>query len=410
MRPIGLDVIIGCLVACAFGWGAVAPRFAHADIDPNSGIDFVRIGAVNNPAWPGTTPPTPGDRAVGRGSVGYEYHIGKFEVTTAQWVEFFNAAYDRPASDRIPHLVPPSIWGAVGTTATTPGGQRWRVPAGNEMLPVGTISWRMAAIYCNWLCNNKSTAREAFLNGAYDVSTFGFGDPFGFSDQLTHNPGARYWIPTWDEWIKAAHYDPNKANADGSRGGWWQYSTTSDTAPIYGPPGQRVVVLGLPGPDPNGPLAQANSGWNDRQFPGFVPESTPLGAYAGVTSPWGMFDTAGGMSEWTEETLGSGSLLESRFFDGSGIYESASNSRASDAIRSSGADFPSLALPSNGFRIASSVPSPSTFALGVGAIVLLNRRRRHGGSHAKCSTDWKTGCSGGHGVPGRSGVGRADRR
>jgi hypothetical protein len=252
-----------------------------AQVDPASGIDFVSIGAAGNAAYPGDG--TPNNRAQGRGGVNYEYRIGKYEVTTAQWVEFFNAAYDRPSNDRIPHLIPPSFWGGVPTAPTTPGGQRWAVPAGNEMRAVGNISWRMAAIYCNWLHNDKATTREAFLSGAYDVSTFGYtGDVF--TDQLTKSPGAKYWIPIWDEWLKAAHYDPNKANPDGSVGGWWRYSTTSDEVPIYGPPG--VLVQGMP--------TQANAGWDGVDFPGFNPFTVPLGAYANVTSPWGLFDTAGG--------------------------------------------------------------------------------------------------------------------
>lgn len=159
-----------------------------AQPDP-SGIDFVTVGAVGNAPWAGNG--TPGDRAVGRGSVGYEYKIGRFEVTTAQWVEFYNAAFDRPANDRLPHLIPPDHWGASGAMPHTPGGRRWSVPAGNEMIPVGNISWRMAAMYCNWLSNDKSADRSAFLNGAYDVGTFGYVGNV-FTDQREHNPGARY--------------------------------------------------------------------------------------------------------------------------------------------------------------------------------------------------------------------------
>src|SRR5690606_22099076 len=144
-----------------------------------------------------------------------------------QWVEFYNAAFDRPRDDWIPWLVPPTQtnWGAAPTQPNTPDGLRWRVPAGNDMRAVGNISWRGAAIYCNWLHNGQSTDRAAFLNGAYDVSTFG-GGAFEFTDQATHNPGARYWIPTWDEWLKAAHYDPDRNGPD--QGGWWLYSNGTD--------------------------------------------------------------------------------------------------------------------------------------------------------------------------------------
>jgi len=191
--------------AALLGGMSILPEVAWAQVDPNSGIDFVHIGAVGNAPWTGNG--TAGDQAIGRGGVNYPYNIGRFEVTTAQWVDFFNAAYDRPPSDALPNLLPPTYWGAVGTTPHTPGGQRWAVPPGHEMYPVGNISWRMAAMYCNWLCNNKSTDRSAFLNGAYDVSTFGYSGN-SITDQPTHTPGARYWIPTLDEWIKAAHYDP----------------------------------------------------------------------------------------------------------------------------------------------------------------------------------------------------------
>ncbi len=50
-------------------------------------------------------------------------------------------------------------------------------------------------------CNTASApllARAVFLTGAYDVSTFGFA-PDGFSDQVSHSPGARFWIPTHNQ-------------------------------------------------------------------------------------------------------------------------------------------------------------------------------------------------------------------
>src|SRR5579862_2644532 len=107
---------------------------ARADIDPLSGIDFVQIGAAGNAPWAGNG--TAGDQAIGHGQVNYDYSIGKYEVTTSQWVDFFNAAFDRPPSDQLPYLIPPTHWGAAPTTPTVAGGERWTVPAGNAMLPV----------------------------------------------------------------------------------------------------------------------------------------------------------------------------------------------------------------------------------------------------------------------------------
>lgn len=342
-------------------WAAPGVR---ADVDPLSGIDFVRITHAGNAPWMGDG--TEGDRAVGRGSVGYEYSIGRFEVTTSQWVQFFNAAYDRPAGDApLPHLIPPTFWGAAGTTPinnSNPNARRWEVPAGNEMRPVGNISWRMAAMYCNWLHNSQSTAREAFLDGAYDVSTFGYTGTV-FTDQQTHHPNARYWIPTWDEHLKAGHYDPALNNG---QGGWWRYNISSDTAPIYGPPGVLV----------NGQTAQANAGWQASDFPGHSPFTVPLGAYPSVQSPWGLLDIAGGTNEWTEEiSFVAGMHPTFRGFDGSSWGSSPSESLL-DQVHFRGGDSPSFSFLDLGFRVASSVPAPCSSALVLGLYVILAQRRR----------------------------------
>ncbi len=103
------------------------------------------------------------------------------------------------------------------------------------MIPTGGITWRTAAVYCNWLHNGKGTNREAFLSGAYDVSTFGYiGEGGGFTDQLTRSEGATYWIPSLDEWMKAAHWDPDRNGEN--QPGWWMYGSASETPFIYAPP------------------------------------------------------------------------------------------------------------------------------------------------------------------------------
>jgi formylglycine-generating enzyme required for sulfatase activity len=325
------------------------PSRVLADIDPLSGIDFAVITHPGNPPWMGNG--TPDDRAIGRGGVGYEYRIGRFEVTTSQWVEFFNAAYDRPTNDRLPHLLPPRTWGAVAAAPTVPGGQRWRVPAGQEMFPVGDISWRMAAIYCNWLHNGKQAARESFLSGAYDVSTFGYVNGDIFTDQAARSPGARYFIPTWDEWLKAVHFDPDRFGED--QPGWWTGPGSRDGILTGGPPGQGL----------------ANWGWTNGSW-----STVPLGAYP-VESPWGLKDAAGATGEWTESILDfGGSNPPYRILDGS--YWGSTSSGTLDLIRGGGADYPSIITRDYGFRIAAAVPSPTMGVLGCGVISWITRRSR----------------------------------
>jgi len=339
-----------------------------ADIDPASGIDFVRITHPGNAPF---TTANPNDFANGRGGVDYQYGIGRMEVTTFQWVEFFNAAYDRDPADRIPHLELPTFWGAGGAIPHTPGGLRFSVPAGNENRPVGNISWRMAAIYTNWLCNNKGTQRSAFLSGAYDVSTFA---TLG-GEQRAHTPGARYWIPTWDETLKASHYDSQKANTDGSIGGWWTYGNGSDTPYVYGPPGVTI----------NGQPTQANAGWDNRMYPGRSPFTIPLGAYPAVQSPWGLLDVAGGTTEWTESVLVV-DTVPYRIFDGSWWSLDPGGARQLDTARTYGGEFSYIPTLEFGLRIATSVPSPGTCAAGVGVFLLYGARRKRRNTCSGCSS------------------------
>src|SRR5262245_20884126 len=122
------------------GWFSVAwalwASAAFAQSDP-LGIQFVTVGSPGNPAYQS---PNPNDFVNGRGRVDEAYRLSQFEINTAQWTAFYNAAYDRAPGDSIPFVDTPLIWGAVGATPNHPGGQRWTVPAGNEMRAVGGIS------------------------------------------------------------------------------------------------------------------------------------------------------------------------------------------------------------------------------------------------------------------------------
>jgi hypothetical protein len=141
----------------------------------------------------------------------------------------------------------------------------------------------MSAISCNWLHNGRTTDPQGLLSGAYDLGTFGRLPDNTLTDQLTRSPGARFWIPSQAEWLTAAHYDPSKAGP--GSGGWSQYPTSSDTAPVSGLPGTQG--------------AQTSTG--------LFQNSYSVRAYPTVQSPWGLLDTSGGGTEWTESILFGGS-------------------------------------------------------------------------------------------------------
>ncbi len=332
---------------------------------PDYGHNFITIGDAGNPGYSGLDP---FNNFTGRGAVDYEYRISRTEVTSAQYVEYLNARITAgfPASTiRVPRL---------GGVVYDFVNNRWITSAGGDMLPVGGISWRNAAIYMNWLHNGKGTEAADFMSGAYDVSTFGDnGDqPRTFTDQTTRSPGARYWIPSLDEWTKAGHWDPNK-NGPG-QGGYWEFSHTSDTQPIPGLPGVGETTADLPIEDADAFLVALES-------------------YPETRSPWGLLDLSGGGAEWTEAwtTPNGQPATEARIWQGAGGGNSTISpgddnfddilgiDRTTDRIWEVGARRPTEpTAPYITFRIASAIPAPGVGVplLAVGVSLFARRRRR----------------------------------
>ena len=324
---------------------ALCASAAWAQPDP-SGIDFITIGAAGNVGYNGPA----GGWVQGRGQIDYEYRLGRTEVTTAQWMEFYNTF-----GARVPGLTYPLQWGA----SYTGNPNRWyelsNVPNAAD-IPARGMSWRTCAMYCNWLCNGKSSDISAVANGAYDISTFGYNGQ-NYTDQETHNADAKYWIPTYDEWIKAAYYDPNKSGP--GQAGWWTVTPNrSDTRLTYGVPG----------------VGQANAGFRDTQQ-----ESQyliPLGAYPQTVSPWGMIDAAGGTSEFLETSYSANGLTQ-RMTKGSYAGSGDFGARTLDNIVGFSTTFPSDRDYSDGLRLAATVPSPSALiVVSVGVLLGPIQRRR----------------------------------
>jgi formylglycine-generating enzyme required for sulfatase activity len=310
------------------------------------GMEFVRYTAINNPEARGVNNPN-----FRFGRVTQEFAIGRFEVPRAVWVEFYDALL---------YVNDNSAPGQGVAWAQFPSGGRPTNIPGQEMRPVGGISWRTAAILCNWLHNDRQWTREAFASGAYDISTFGW-DPVNgrrFTDQREASAGARFRLPQWNEWTAATHYDPSAATPAGADGPgrWWQQPLTSDAAPVYGLP--RAIV--------NGQQAQANAGTGA--------SGVLLGSYSTAQTPWGLLDTAGGMTEWTEtysESPFSG--VNARSFDGS----SWRGSTILDFASLDGGDDPSIPDWEYGVRLIHMVPTPSSAVLlGLSCVVVTCRNRR----------------------------------
>jgi len=116
------------------------------------------------------------DRVVA--AVGYEYNIGKYEVTAGQYTEFLN----KVAATDTYGLYNTSIWsdslGCQIQRSGSSGSYTYSVVGDWANRPVNYVSWGDAARFANWLHNTQATgAQDAsttedgayFLNGATGV-------------------------------------------------------------------------------------------------------------------------------------------------------------------------------------------------------------------------------------------------
>ncbi|MBX3387556.1 MAG: SUMF1/EgtB/PvdO family nonheme iron enzyme [Phycisphaeraceae bacterium] len=333
-------VVLSAACAAALSGAAVAGPVPP----PDYGYQWATITHPGNAPYTG--PVVGSQRVLGRGTVNYEYRISKTEITTAQWAEFVNTfatqanfpitLFGRPS---FTNSVP--IWGAFQDPFYSGPGRRFVYHPNEADRPVFGIRWRWGAMYANWLHNDKSSDWSAVFGGAYDTTTWD-SDGWPHTDALTHEPGARFWIPTLDEWLKAVYYDPHKNGQD--QEGWWQWVNGSDEPPIPGLPGTpgATTSAGLPSMgvgDPNDPMR------------------IRVGAYPDAQSPWGLLDTAGGASEWNEEPYNIPDFFFERGYQGASAFNESNYVLLShvSALGSSSLDLGSIQT----IRLASAVPSPS---------------------------------------------------
>ena len=314
---------------------------------PDFGFEWVTIGAVGNLAFPYRDPIN--GLIEGRGRVDYEYRIGRLEVTTGQWLEFINAFAAQPGAPI--DIFGPRFWGAQRDPNYGGPGRQYvlRNVPNAELLPVDGISWEDAARFCNWLHNGRPSSLSSLQTGAYDTSLFGTPHHQWPPHLRQRLPGARFWIPSLDEWLKAVHYDPNRFGP--GQEGWWLDKNGQDTTNISGPPG----------------TGQTSAGWLHPTEP-WVEWDIPLGAYADSRSPWGLFDTSGGASEWLEEVFHN-ARGHAGSFAGQQMYE------LWDTVFGIGGQTPTIRI--NGLRLASAVPAPNgAVSVVIVGFWFLNRRRR----------------------------------
>lgn len=225
------------------------------------------------------------------GQVATTFRMAKYEVTISDYVTFLNAVAKR--GDGANATVIASLYDDRMATDTTIAGIA-RSGSGTEAAPyvysaigdknkpIAYIDWFSAARFANWM-HNGATATADIESGAYSLAG-------GFSPYVTRESGAKWWIPSHDEWFKAAYY-----KGGGTSAGYWMFPTRSDTAcettPSTGTNHANSLQLGVYA------VTQATTLDTTQNY------LTAVGTYINSPGPYGTFDQGGNLEEWTENVL-----------------------------------------------------------------------------------------------------------
>ncbi len=303
---------------------------------------------------PGNAPDTRYS-TTGYGAVGYDYRIGKYEVTAGQYTEFLNAVAKTDTyglySPHMDYDAHPSDLGCNIKRSDSPGGYMYTVALDWANRPVNYVSFWDACRFTNWLHNGQPT-------GAQDASTTERGtytlDGYnGYDGQtIQRNAGATWAVTSEDEWYKAAYYDPASSS-------YYDYPTSSNTAP-----GQDMA-------DASG--NNANYYTAPYAYPIDSPYyTTVVGEFQNSASPYGTFDQGGNVWEWNEAIVYQDPTYSYRGARG-GSFDSVD---VVIFLHAFGRDYGSPVFEDYyvGFRVVY-IPEPATLGLlALGGLAFLRRK------------------------------------
>ena len=339
----------GCLIS-RWALAVVAVSIALAAAPAHAvTIDWVTVGDPGNAANTDLS---------SRGAVATSFQIMKYEFTNQQYTDFLNSVAKTDTYSLFNASMGSDPRGGI-TQSGSSGSYTYAVKTNMGDKPVNFVSWWDAARVSNWLMNG-GTSSSSTETGAY---TLVGGQTGGTAPAV--NSGASYFLPTENQWYKAAYYKGGSTNA-----GYWQYATqvtgTAPTAVTAGGTG-----IGSAGSTGNFANYSEGADWNSQN--GNV---TTVGTNGGA-SAYGAFDMSGNVVEWNDLTGAAGST---RGLLGGGWADSAFG------LSSSEGNTLDLSFQGNaviGFRLASPVvvPEPSTYAMALaglacGGYSVFRRRKR----------------------------------
>ena len=274
------------------------------------------------------------------GGVDYTYGIGEFDVTVTQYVTFLNTVDPRGRNlhDLYNDDMSPTVWpkyGSIAYSAGAPVGRHYSVAYPEWALkPFNFGNFRRAARFVNSLTNGRILSKTRSSVGTFTYTTYSVElsrttetGMYRLSDPATTRQRSNgFVLPSNDEWVKAAYYDPKGGGTDS----YWAYPTGPFTPPnvaqldpatgdvlnasdqplaTYNPndPNSGVDTPGSPpGAAPTWCPSQAGSTC-DKVFPSDFPQGLDLPSLymANVStvgqdktpSPWGTYDQGGNVVE-----------------------------------------------------------------------------------------------------------------
>jgi formylglycine-generating enzyme len=314
------------LVAALFAVLTFIPNLQAALIT----IDWVTVGDPGNTA-----------DNTSYGAVADSFRIMKFEFQNSQYAAFLNAVDPTGTNPNAVYNanMGSDARGGISFTSGAASGSKYAIRTNMGDKPVNYVSWFAAARVANWLQNGQGSGSTE--TGAYTLNGATTGNA------VAVNLGALYFLPTEDQWYKAAYYKGGSTNA-----GYWDYATQTDTAPT-------AVTAGSTGIGSAGDTGNFANYENEADWNSLNGNVTTVGT-SGRPSTYGGFDLNGNVWEWNDGggTAGNRVLRGGSFVSHDAVLLKSTFRSADRAPGDEDADI--------GFRLASTdatpIPEPGTWA------------------------------------------------
>ena len=196
--------------------------FSNTIVENLLSLSFTRVDDINNSAdtqplytedWTNrfqdtNDQPMPLTK-INLGVVNYPYRINKYEITNQQYAVFLNSLATGTAT--INNLYKSSMTASYAGgiiqsgSGTTNAPFSYHVKANMANKPVVFVDYVSSIRFINWLSNGAPTG-TSIPDGVTEYGAYTIEAGPGGADLITKNRDQNYWLPSLNEWHKAAYY------------------------------------------------------------------------------------------------------------------------------------------------------------------------------------------------------------